>query len=123
MKKTHALAILCLILLGAGRIAIAADYAIGADLSFLMMAEERGTIFKENGQPTAGLQIFKNHGYNWIRLRLFHTPSAHRDKMPNDLDYTTRLAKKAKDMGYKFLLCYHYSDSWADPGKQWAPRA
>jgi arabinogalactan endo-1,4-beta-galactosidase len=43
--------------------------------------------------------------------------------MPNDLAYTTRLAKQAKDMGYRFLLCYHYSDSWADPGKQWAPKA
>ncbi len=103
--------------------ACAADYAIGADLSFLALAEERGTVFKEKGQPKAGLQIFKDHGYSWIRLRLFHTPSAHRDKMPNDLAYTLHLAKQAKDMGYKFLLCYHYSDSWADPGKQWAPKA
>jgi arabinogalactan endo-1,4-beta-galactosidase len=43
--------------------------------------------------------------------------------MPNDLAYTTRLAKKAKDMSYKFLLCYHYSDSWADPARQLAPKA
>ncbi|MBN2320577.1 MAG: glycosyl hydrolase 53 family protein [Acidobacteria bacterium] len=105
------------------RVAEAADYAIGADLSFLMFAEEHGTVFKENGRAKPGLQIFRDHGYNWIRLRLFHTPSAHRDNMPNDLNYTTRLAVKAKEMGYKFLLCYHYSDSWADPGKQWAPTA
>jgi len=109
--------------LGAAGTTYAADYAIGADLSFLMSAEERGTVFKENGQPKPGLQIFKDHGYNWIRLRLFHTPSSHRDNMPNDLAYTIRLAQKAKELGYKFLLCYHYSDSWADPGKQWAPKA
>jgi arabinogalactan endo-1,4-beta-galactosidase len=116
-------AVICLILTAADQMALAGDYAIGADLSFLMHAEQRGTVFKENGQAKPSLQIFKDHGYNWIRLRLFHTPSAHRDKMPNDLAYTTRLARQAKDMGYKFLLCYHYSDSWADPGKQWAPKA
>ena len=122
-RQTIIVTMVCVIQLGAVGMAHAADYAIGADLSFLMLSEERGTVFKEDGQAKPGLQIFKDHGYNWIRLRLFHTPSAHRDKMPNDLPYTTRLAKKAKDMGYKFLLCYHYSDSWADPGKQWAPRA
>jgi len=115
--------LVCVLQLSAARVMPAADYAIGADLSFLMSAEENGTVFKENGHPKPGLQIFKDHGYNWIRLRLFHTPSSHRDNMPNDLAYTTRFAKKAKEMGYRFLLCYHYSDSWADPGKQWAPQA
>src|SRR4051812_26456294 len=41
----------------------AADYAIGADLSFLNQAEERGTVFKEDGRARPGLQIFKDHGY------------------------------------------------------------
>ncbi len=123
MKRAGVAAVVFLFQMSAAGTARAADYAVGADLSFLMMAEERGTVFKENGQAKPGLQIFKDHGYNWIRLRLFHTPSAHRDRMPNDLAYTTRLARQAKDMGYKFLLCYHYSDSWADPAKQWAPEA
>jgi arabinogalactan endo-1,4-beta-galactosidase len=43
--------------------------------------------------------------------------------MPNDLQYTIDLAKQAKRMGFKFLLNYHYSDTWADPGKQYLPRA
>jgi len=113
----------CALLPGTAGFIHAADYAVGADLSFLMFAEEQGTVFKEDGKAKPGLQIFRDHGYNWIRLRLFHTPTAHRDNMPNDLAYTTQLARKAKEMGYKFLLCYHYSDSWADPGKQWAPKA
>jgi arabinogalactan endo-1,4-beta-galactosidase len=83
------------------------------------MAEDRGFAFKENGQVKRGLEIFKDHGYNWIRLRLFHTP----DRLPNNLEYTIALAKKAKEMGYKFLLNYHYSDTWADPAKQFIPRA
>jgi arabinogalactan endo-1,4-beta-galactosidase len=97
----------------------AADYAIGADLSFLKQAEDKGTHFKLDGKPEPGLQIFKDHGYNWIRLRLFHTPT----DLPNNLEYTIALAKSAKQMGYKFLLDYHYSDTWADPGKQYTPKA
>ena len=97
----------------------AEDYAIGADLSFLKQAEDKGTVFKENGQGKAGLQIFKDHGYNWIRLRLFHTPT----QLPNDFEYTLALARQAKQSGFKFLLNYHYSDTWADPGKQGIPKA
>jgi len=101
------------------RLACAADYAIGADLSFLKQAEDRGVVFKENGEGKPGLQIFKEHGYNWIRLRLFHTPT----RLPNNLEYTIALAKEAKKLGFKFLLNYHYSDTWADPGKQYIPKA
>ena len=97
----------------------AADYAVGADLSFLKQAEDRGTVFKDDGQAKPGLQIFKDHGYNWIRLRLFHTPT----QLPNNLEYTIALAKEAKKLGFKFLLNYHYSDTWADPGKQFMPKA
>lgn len=95
------------------------DYMIGADLSFLKSAEDKGFAFKENGKQKPGLEIFKDHGYNWIRLRLFHSPT----QLPNDLQYTIDLAKQAKAMGYKFLLDYHYSDTWADPQKQYLPKA
>jgi arabinogalactan endo-1,4-beta-galactosidase len=97
----------------------AADYAIGADLSFLKQAEDRGTAFKDNGEPKPGLQIFKDHGYNWIRLRLFHTPT----RLPNNLEYTIAMAREAQKLGFKFLLDFHYSDTWADPGKQFIPKA
>jgi arabinogalactan endo-1,4-beta-galactosidase len=59
-----------LLQLAAVNVAHAAEYAIGADLSFLMSAEERGTVFKEDGQAKPGLKIFKDHGYNWIRRRV-----------------------------------------------------
>jgi len=101
------------------RQAHAEEYAIGADLSFLASAEQQGIVFKDGGKPKPGLQIFKDHGYNWIRLRLFHTPT----ELPNDLGYTLAQAKAAKEMGFKFLLDYHYSDTWADPQKQYLPRA
>ena len=99
--------------------ALALDYAIGADVSFLKQAEDSGVTFKDNGQAKPGLEIFKDHGYNWIRLRLFHSPT----KLPNNLEYTIALAQQAKKLGFRFLLNYHYSDTWADPGKQYIPKA
>jgi arabinogalactan endo-1,4-beta-galactosidase len=97
----------------------AAEYAVGADVSFLKQAEDQGKVFKDNGEAKPGLVIFKDHGYNWIRLRLFHTPT----DLPNNLEYTIALAQAAKKLGFHFLLDYHYSDTWADPGKQFTPKA
>ncbi len=97
----------------------AADFAFGADMSFLKQAEERGKVFKDGTNALPGLQIFKNHGYNWIRLRIFVEPVS--NNLPNDLKYTLALAQDAKKLGYKFLLDFHYANSWADPGKQPTP--
>ena len=52
----------------------ASEFAFGADLSFLKQAEDRGEVFRDGTNALPGLQIFKNHGYNWIRLRLFVEP-------------------------------------------------
>ena len=94
-------------------------YAIGADLSFLKAAEDRGVEFKDAGVARPGLDIFRDHGYDWIRLRLFHSPT----ELPNDLEYTIALAREAKALGFRFLLDYHYADGWADPQKQPIPAA
>ncbi len=107
----------------AARAAGASDYAIGADVSFLAQAEANGTVFKDDGEAKPGLQILKDHGYNWVRLRLFHNPANGRYPLPNDLAYTIDLAKQAHAFGYKFLLNFHYSDTWADPAKQFLPEA
>jgi arabinogalactan endo-1,4-beta-galactosidase len=98
---------------------VAISYAIGADLSFLKQAEANGVVFKDGGVARPGLDIFRDHGYGWIRLRLFHSPTT----LPNDLAYTIALAQDAQRRGMKFLLNYHYADSWADPGKQPIPKA
>lgn len=97
----------------------AADYAVGADVSFLRQAEQQGVAFKENGKQQAGLQILQQHGYGWVRLRLFHSPT----ELPNDLPYTIALARDAQKLGMRFLLDYHYADGWADPQQQPIPRA
>ncbi|MFZ0395510.1 MAG: glycosyl hydrolase 53 family protein [Terracidiphilus sp.] len=94
-------------------------YAIGADISFLLQAEQQGAVFKENGIARPALDILRDHGYNWIRLRIFNSPST----LPNNLDYTLAAAKRARAMGFRFLLDFHYADDWADPGHQPTPAA
>jgi arabinogalactan endo-1,4-beta-galactosidase len=101
----------------------ASRYAVGADVSFLAQAEANGTVFKDGGVAKPGLQILKDHGYNWVRLRLFHTPANSQYPLPNDLPYTIALAQQARALGFKVLLNFHYSDTWADPAKQFLPAA
>ena len=125
---SRAIALACLVVTacvssGTVSAAGASHYAIGADVSFLAQAEAGGTVFRDEGEARPGLQILKDHGYNWIRLRLFHTPSNGPYPLPNDLSYTIALARQAHEMGFKFLLDFHYSDTWADPGKQFIPDA
>jgi len=103
--------------------ALSQTYAIGADVSFLAQCEHDGVVFKENGIPKDALAILREHQYNWIRLRLFHDPAAAPDHLPNDLNYTLALATRARKLGFHLLLDLHYSDNWADPGKQPIPIA
>ncbi len=103
--------------------ALAQPYAVGADVSFLAKAEQDGVVFKEAGRPRDALAILRDHQYNWVRLRIFHDPSSSADRLPNDLNYTLALARRARKLGFRLLLDLHYSDSWADPAKQPIPAA
>lgn len=95
------------------------SFALGADLSFAGAEEAKGVRFKEKGKPVPVYRIFRKHGFNWVRLRLFVDPPS----LPNDLEYTLRQAKAAKKEGMRFLLDFHYSDDWADPAHQPTPKA
>jgi arabinogalactan endo-1,4-beta-galactosidase len=107
--------------------AIAADFMAGADFSHLKFFEERGVVYKQDGQSLDGFGILKTNGVNCIRLRLFTSTAAQAQADPynyiNNLDYTIPLALRAKNAGLQFLLDFHYSDSWADPQKQNKPAA
>lgn len=104
-----------------------ADKMIGADISFLPQLESRGMKFSDKGQAKDVLDILKDHGFNYIRLRIFNNPAADSGYSPRrgfcDLDNTLKMAKRIKAAGMKFLLDFHYSDTWADPGKQFKPSA
>lgn len=100
---------------------------IGADISFLQELEDKGIQFSYNNQKKDAIDLLKEHGFNYIRLRIFNNPSADSGYAPNkgycDLAHTLAFAKRIKNAGLKFLLDFHYSDTWADPGKQFIPNA
>lgn len=98
------------------------ELAFGSDFSIMKKMEDFGGTYKIDGIEKEGLQIFKENGFMWARIRIFHTPEK-KGPVCNDLDYTLALAKKAKLFGYKILLNFHYSDTWADPGHQTLPKA
>lgn len=97
---------------------------IGADISWVQQQEDHGTVFSDQGEKQDVLQILKNYRFNWIRLRLFNDPKAENGYSPEgycDLEHTLTMARRIKAQGMKFLLDLHYSDNWADPGKQYLP--
>lgn len=100
---------------------------LGADISFLPQLEARGIKFSDKGVEKDAIQILKDHGLNYIRLRIFNDPALDSGYSPGkgfcNLEYTKKMAKRVKDAGMKLLLDFHYSDYWADPGKQYKPAA
>src|SRR6185369_10954674 len=103
------------------------DFIMGADVSMLQQIEDNGGKFYDNGVEKDCLTILKDHGVNWIRLRIWNDPTDDQGKPlgggDNDLERTVAMATRVKAMGLKLLLDFHYSDWWADPGKQNMPKA
>jgi beta-galactosidase len=103
------------------------DPMIGADISFLPELEANGRKFSDKGVTKDAIEIIKDHGVNYVRLRIFHDPAQDSGYSPQkgfcNLDYTKQMAKRVKAAGLKLLLDFHYSDYWADPGKQYKPAA
>jgi dipeptidyl-peptidase-4 len=91
----------------------------GADISFLQEIENHGGVFKENGVPRNLLDILADHGFNFARLRVWHAPAGGYC----GLDSTLLMAVRIKAHGLGLLIDLHYSDTWADPGKQYKPAA
>lgn len=99
----------------------AAPWFDGADLSALDRIEELGGTFRDdNGHSTDALAALASAGANCVRLRLFVAPDG-RGFTHNDLPRTLAMAKRAKAAKQAILLDFHYSDTWADPGKQGIP--
>lgn len=105
-------------------------FFFGADLSYVNQVLDHQGVYKENGSEKNPYQIFAGNGTNLIRLRLWHNPSwtkevygASGTQMYNDVKDVERAIKAAKENGMNVLLDFHYSDTWADPGKQYIPLA
>ncbi len=100
---------------------------IGADISILPQFEDRGRRYYDNGIEKDAVEILADHGFNYIRLRIFVNPENEKGYSPGrgfcGLDYTLRMARRIKDAGMKLLLNFHYSDYWADSQQQNKPAA
>ncbi len=92
----------------------------GADISWITQQEASGITFHQpDGKPDDIFNILKSKGINSIRLRVWVNPAGGW----NGIDDLLVKAKRAKTADMKLLLDFHYSDSWADPGKQTKPAA
>lgn len=100
------------------------SFAKGADISWLPQMEADGYIFRnKQGKPEDCFKILKDHGINSIRLRTWVDPSDHPQSGHCSTAETVAMAQRAKKWGMRVMINFHYSDSWADPGKQHKPKA
>ena len=103
------------------------DFIRGMDLSSLLEVEQRGGAFSDGDGPGDAMGILRRHGMNLVRLRLWNDPYSETGEPygagTNDLARTMVLARRAKALGCQWMLDFHYSDFWADPGKQTTPKA
>jgi len=92
----------------------------GVDISSLPQVEDKGGVFYNvDGQAQDIFEIMADHGVNYVRLKLWHTPA----NGYNNLEKVKGMATRIEHAGMGFLLDFHYSDTWADPGKQYKPLA
>ena len=104
---------------------LSTDFIKGADVSIMPELERNGTKFYDNGIEQDGLTILKNHGVNWIRVRIWNNPYVVGPEGVGggntDEAKAIEMAKRAKALGMKVLVDFHYSDFWVDPGQQKKP--
>src|SRR5881275_2791448 len=75
--------------------------------------------YDASGTAKDPLDILKGVGVNYVRLRIWNNPASGYNNKAKVLAY----AKTVKAKGLKLLIDFHYSDTWADPGKQTKPAA
>ena len=108
------------------------SFYTGADISTVQEYERNKTRFYDvDGTEKDIFTLLKDHGFNAIRLKTFVSPKAkygyaasgcgHEAEAYADKDHIVAYAQKIKAAGMAFLLDIHYSDNWADPGKQIIP--
>jgi len=104
------------------------DFAMGADVSSLLSLEKSGVVYYGfDGQPQDALKTLAEAGVNYVRGRVWVDPFDANGYGYGGGDCTAETAAeigaRAAKLGMKLLVDFHYSDFWADPGKQQAPKA
>ena len=102
----------------------AKTFAKGADISWLPQMEATGyKFYNDAGVQEDCFKILKDHGINAVRLRTWVNPSDDKINGHCSAAETVAMAVRAKQNGMRVMINFHYSDSWADPGKQHKPAA
>ena len=97
-----------------------ASFVKGADISWVTEMESKGMRFSNaQGKETECTALMKELGFDAIRLRVWVDPA---DGYCNKEDVLAK-ALRAKKLGMKIMIDFHYSDTWADPSKQIPPAA
>ena len=101
------------------------DFLNGLDCSMVSVIEENGGNYIDfDGKVKDFFQLIKENGINLVRVRLWNDYKSNTGVKGGgclDVERVLQLALRAKNAGLKFLLDFHYSDNWADPGKQSCP--
>lgn len=99
----------------------AQEFYKGVDLSYVNELETCGVAYTNlAGEPGEPYQILASAGSNLVRLRLWHDPTWTNFSNLEDVKLSI---SKAKSTDMSVMLDFHYSDFWADPGRQWRPAA
>jgi arabinogalactan endo-1,4-beta-galactosidase len=102
-------------------------FANGADVGWLTQLESFGYTYEDETRTKMdALQILKNHGINSIRIRTFVNPTISSTALGvgnNGQAGSIALARRADAMGFRIMIDFHYSDTWAGPEHQYIPAA
>lgn len=100
---------------------------LGIDVSTYLEELEHGAKYFDSGTEIDPLDAFTANGVDYMRIRVWNDPKSADGRLylagSCDIEHYIRLAKLAKAKGYHLLMDLHYSDFWADPGKQMLPKA
>ncbi len=105
-----------------------ADFINGVDVSSVLSLEESGVVFRDDdGDPADLFDVLKDHGVTDVRVRVWNDPFDAQGRGYGggdvDVERAVRIGERATAAGLGVLVDFHYSDFWADPGKQKAPKA
>ena len=104
------------------------DFILGMDVSSLIAEEQSGVRYYDfDGQEKDLLQILAESGVTHIRVRVWNDPYDAQGRGYGggncDIENALQIGQRATQYGMKLIVDFHYSDFWADPGKQMVPKA
>lgn len=109
--------------------ALCQTFYYGNDLSYVNQMEDCGADFKEDSISKDVYSIFADHGTNLVRVRMWKNPDWQNSLVQpdgvkeqyNDFADVKETIRRAKQAGMEVMLGFHFSDFWADPGRQAIP--